>query len=139
MEAVSYTHLDVYKRQGFPTYMKEIAISLLPIVAFFGVFQIVSLRLSKRNLLKILVGLVYTYLGLALFLTGVNVGFMPAGNYIGQVLAGLEYRWIIVPIAMVIGYFIVRAEPAVYVLNKQVEEITDGAISAKAMGLGRCV
>ena len=121
---------------GFPTYMKEIAISLLPIVAFFGVFQIVSLRLSKRNLLKILVGLVYTYLGLALFLTGVNVGFMPAGNYIGQVLAGLEYRWIIVPIAMVIGYFIVRAEPAVYVLNKQVEEITDGAISAKAMGLG---
>lgn len=121
---------------GFPTYMKEIAISLLPIVAFFGVFQIVSLRLSKRNLLKILVGLVYTYLGLVLFLTGVNVGFMPAGNYIGQVLAGLEYRWIIVPIAMVIGYFIVRAEPAVYVLNKQVEEITDGAISAKAMGLG---
>lgn len=121
---------------GFPTYMKEIAVSLLPIVAFFGVFQIVSLRLSKRNLLKILVGLVYTYLGLVLFLTGVNVGFMPAGNYIGQVLAGLEYRWIIVPIAMVIGYFIVRAEPAVYVLNKQVEEITDGAISAKAMGLG---
>lgn len=121
---------------GFPTYMKEIAISLLPIVAFFGVFQIVSLRLSKRNLLKILVGLVYTYLGLVLFLTGVNVGFMPAGNYIGQVLAGLEYRWIIVPIAMVIGYFIVRAEPAVYVLNKQVEEITDGAISAKAMGFG---
>ena len=64
---------------------------------------------------------------------------MPAGNYIGQVLAGLEYRWIIVPVAMVIGYFIVRAEPAVYVLNKQVEEITDGAISAKTMGIGLSV
>ena len=126
-------------RVGFPTYMKEIAISLLPIIVFFGVFQIVSLRMARRSLLKIVVGLVYTYIGLVLFLTGVNVGFMPAGNYIGQVLAGLEYRWIIVPVAMVIGYFIVRAEPAVYVLNKQVEEITDGAISAKTMGIGLSV
>ena len=125
-------------RVGFPTYMKEIAISLLPIIVFFGVFQIVSLRMARRSLLKIVVGLVYTYIGLVLFLTGVNVGFMPAGNYIGQVLAGLEYRWIIVPVAMVIGYFIVRAEPAVYVLNKQVEEITDGAIS-KTMGIGLSV
>ena len=126
-------------RVGFPTYMKEIAISLLPIIVFFGVFQIVSLRMARRSLLKIVVGLVYTYIGLVLFLTGVNVGFMPAGNYIGQVLAGLEYRWIIVPVAMVIGYFIVRAEPAVYVLNKQVEEITDGAISAKTMWIGLSV
>ena len=69
-----------------------------------------------------------------LFLTGANVGFMPAGNYLGQVMAGLDYNWIIVPVGMIIGFFIVRAEPAVYVLNKQVEEITDGAISAKAMG-----
>ena len=61
---------------------------------------------------------------------------MPAGNYLGRMLAQLEFSWIIVPVAMVMGYFIVRAEPAVYVLNNQVEEITDGAISAKAMGLG---
>ena len=74
-------------------------------------------------------------MGLVLFLTGVNVGFSPAGNYLGQVLAALPYRWIIVPIGMLIGYFIVRAEPAVFVLTRQVEEITDGAISAGAMGL----
>ena len=74
-------------------------------------------------------------MGLVLFLTGVNVGFMPAGNYLGQVIAGLPYRWIIVPIGMLIGYFIVSAEPAVFVLNRQVEEITEGAISARAMGL----
>ncbi len=123
-------------RVGFPGYMKEIALSLLPILLFFGAFQLAVLKLSRRNLLKILVGLVYTYLGLVLFLTGVNVGFMPAGNYLGQVIAGLDYAWILVPIAMVMGYFIVRAEPAVYVLNKQVEEITDGAISARSMGLG---
>ena len=117
-----------------PTYMKEIALSLLPIVLFFAVFQALILKLSGRNLTRILIGLVYTYIGLVLFLTGVNVGFMPAGNYLGQVLAGLSLPWVIVPIAMVMGYFIVKAEPAVYVLNKQVEEITDGAISARAMG-----
>ncbi len=121
---------------GFPTYIKEIAVSLLPIVLFFAVFQIAVLHLSKKKLLKILVGIVYTYIGLVLFLTGVNVGFMPAGNYLGQVTAELPYPWIIIPVAMVMGFFIVRAEPAVYVLNKQVEEITDGAISAKAMGIG---
>ena len=117
-----------------PTYMKEIALSLLPIVLFFAVFQALILKLSGRNLTRILIGLVYTYIGLVLFLTGVNVGFMPAGNYLGQVLAGRSHPWVIVPIAMVMGYFIVKAEPAVYVLNKQVEEITDGAIPARAMG-----
>ena len=56
------------------------------------------------------------------------------GNYLGQVLAALPYRWVLIPLGMLIGYFIVKAEPAVYVLNKQVEEVTDGSISAKAMG-----
>ena len=59
---------------------------------------------------------------------------MPAGTYLGSVLAGANYRYLLIPIGAVIGYFIVKAEPAVYVLNHQVEEITDGAISAKAMG-----
>lgn len=119
---------------GFPKYIREIAVSLLPIVLFFAAFQIFALKLKKRDLLKIVVGLVYTYVGLVLFLTGVNVGFMPAGNYLGQTLAGFEWNWIIIPIGVVIGYFIVRAEPAVYVLREQVEEITSGAVSGKALG-----
>ena len=121
--------------EGLPEYIKEIASSLLPIVVMFGVFQAVALRLDKRTLGRIAVGLAYTYVGLVLFLTGANVGFMPAGNYLGQVLTGQSYRWVIIPIGMLIGYFIVKAEPAVYVLNKQVEEVTDGAISAQAMGM----
>lgn len=119
-----------------PTYMKEIVIALLPIFLFFLVYQILVLKLTKRKLIKILAGLIYTYIGLVLFLTGVNVGFMPAGNYLGQMIAGFENPWMLIPIAMVMGFFIVKAEPAVYVLNKQVEEITDGAISAKSMGMG---
>ena len=122
-------------REGLPTYLAEIARSLLPIVLMFGAFQLIALRLDRRTLGRIGVGLVYTYIGLVLFLTGANVGFMPAGNYLGQVLTGGGMRWVIIPIGMLIGYFIVKAEPAVYVLNKQVEEVTDGAISAQAMGL----
>lgn len=119
----------------FPTYIKEMAISLFPIVLFFGIFQLFSRDMKKKELIKIAIGLAYTYVGLVLFLTGVNVGFMPAGNYLGQTIAGLPYSWIIVPIGMVIGYFIVLAEPAVFVLTRQVEEMTSGAISAKSMGL----
>mgnify|MGYP000553193094 CR=1 FL=1 len=118
-----------------PTYMKEIALSLLPIVLFFAVFQALILKLSGRNLTRILIGLVYTYIGLVLFLTGVNVGFMPAGNYLGQVLTGQSYRWVIIPIGMLIGYFIVKAEPAIQVLNHQVQDVTNGSISAGAMNL----
>lgn len=120
---------------GFPKYMEEMAVSLLPIVCFFALFVLIFKGINKRTMIRIGVGLVYTYIGLFLFLTGVNVGFMPAGNYLGQVIAANPYRWVIVPIGMLIGYFIVRAEPAVYVLTKQVEEITSGAVSSKAMSL----
>ena len=89
----------------------------------------------KRTLVKIAIGILYTYIGLVLFLTGANVGFLPTGNYLGQVLAGLPNPFVLVPIGMVIGYFIVKAEPAVYVLMEQVEELTSGAIPGKAMGL----
>lgn len=129
--------VDLWKlfSSEFPTYIKEMAVSLLPIVLFFGIFQIFSRDMNKKALIKVAVGLIYTYVGLVLFLTGVNVGFMPAGNYLGQTIAGLDYSWIIIPIGMIIGYFIVLAEPAVFVLTRQVEEMTSGAISAKSMGL----
>ena len=116
-----------------PTYLAEIARALLPIMAFFGVFQVTGLHLGKKTLLRIGVGLLYTYVGLVLFLTGVNVGFMPAGTYLGKTLAGLPYRAVVIPVGMLIGYFIVKAEPAVYVLMKQVEELTSGAVTGKAL------
>ena len=116
-----------------PHYFKEMAVSLFPIIFFFGLFPLAARDINKRSLIKIGIGLVYTYIGLVLFLTGANVGFMPAGNYLGQTIAGLSYPWIIIPIGMLIGYFTVKAEPAVFVLTKQVEEMTSGGISAKAM------
>ena len=119
---------------GAPTYMKEISLSLLPILAFFALFQIAVLRLPLKRLHRICIGLIYTHIGLVLFLTGANVGFMPAGVYLGRMLAKTPTQWAIVPVGMVMGYFIVKAEPAVYVLNRQVSDMIDGAISESAMG-----
>lgn len=124
---------------ALPEYAKEVALALGPILAFFLVFQVLFFKLRRRALAKILVGILYTFVGLALFLTGVNVGFMPAGNELGRQLAQLPLRWLIVPVGMLIGWFIVKAEPAVLVLNKQVEEITGGAISQRVMMTGLSV
>ena len=123
--------------KGLPIYLEEVCISLLPIVAVFAIFQILSHRYRKREILKILVGFAYTYIGLVLFLCGVNVGFAPVGAYLGKELATLSYNWILVPIGALIGYYIVKAEPAIQVLNHQVEAVTNGAISVKAMN--RCM
>ena len=138
-EAFNSVELGRLFLSEIPYYLKEIAGSLLPIVFFFGIFQLVSIQLHKKTLIKICVGLLYTYVGLVLFLTGANVGFIPAGNYLGTVMASLPCPWILVPVGMVIGYFIVKAEPAVYVLMKQVEELTDGDISGKAMQISLSV
>lgn len=116
-----------------PHYIWEVTLALTPIVAFFILFQCIRLKLRWRILRRILVGIVYTYAGLVLFLTGVNVGFSPAGSLLGQSLASLPYSWIIVVIGMVLGYYVVAAEPAVHVLTKQVSEITSGAITSKAL------
>ncbi len=83
--------------EGLPTYLHEIATSLLPIVVMFGIFQLAALHIDRRTLGRIGVGLVYTYIGLVLFLTGANIGFMPAGNYLGQVLGGQSSRWLLIP------------------------------------------
>ncbi len=119
--------------EAIPEYISEVTLALFPIMVFFLIFQLLRLHLKKDSLIRIFVGFLYTYVGLVLFLTGVNVGFMPVGNYIGRQLGALSFRWILVPIGMVIGYFIVTAEPAVHVLNKQVYEMTSGAIPKKAL------
>ena len=118
---------------AFPEYALEVLKSLLPIAVFFGVFQLAALRLKRKKVWKIVIGMLYTYIGLALFLTGVNVGFLPAGTYLGRQIAALPFNWLLIPIGMLMGWFIVQAEPAVHVLNKQVEEITSGAIPGGAM------
>lgn len=119
---------------SLPHYLKEVAIAVAPLAAFFLIFQAICGGIKKNALIKILVGMVYTYIGLVLFLTGVNVGFMSVGNYIGQTIASSPLKFLIIPLGMLIGYFIVSAEPAVHVLTKQVEDTTSGTIPRKLLG-----
>lgn len=129
------TTYDVIKQfvVALPQYGKEVAISILPVAGVFAIFQLITRNYHKRQVLRMVVGFVYTVLGLILFLTGVNVGFAPVGNLLGSGLAGSAFKWLLVPIGIIIGYYIVKAEPAVQVLNKQVEDLTGGTISHKMM------
>jgi hypothetical protein len=120
-----------------PHYYLEVAISLLPIVGVFVLFQFIGNRSQRRVILRSLIGFAYTYKGLVFFLCGVNVGFAPVGTMLGAELGGSEYKWLLIPIGMLIGYFIVKAEPAIQILNTQVQTVTNGAISAKSMN--RCL
>ena len=117
---------------------KEVAIALGLIVVFFLICQITVLKLPKRQLLKIAVGVIFTYIGLVLFLTGVNVGFMPVGYKLGVEISRFN-QWILVGIGLVIGVLVVLAEPAIHVLNKQVEEITGGYVTKRSMMIGLCI
>lgn len=119
--------------EEIPHYMLEIIIALGPIVLFYLIFRLLTGGRGTDGLGKTIVGVLYTYAGLVLFLTGVNVGFMPLGAYLGSEIGSSPFRWIIVPLGMVIGYFIVAAEPAVHVLTKQVEEVTAGTIPGKVL------
>jgi len=123
--------------QGLPLYAREVLLSLVPILWVFLIFQWLTHRYHGLQIKRIIVGLGYTYIGLVLFLCGANVGFAPVGAYLGKELAGLSLRWILVPIGALIGYYIVKAEPAIQVLNHQVEAVTNGAISVKMMN--RCM
>ena len=121
---------------AFPHYAGEVAGAMVPICAMFLLFQLLTRRFKRTQLLRIVSGLVYTYAGLVMFLTGVNVGFMPAGQLIGATIAGGPSPFLLIPTGMLMGYFIVGAEPAVHVLVKQVEEVSMGSISQSAMRQG---
>lgn len=118
-----------------PEYGREVVLSILPVLAVFLLFQLITRRYHKSRMIRMLMGFLYTIIGLILFLTGVNVGFAPVGSLLGSSLAGQSWRWALIPIGALIGYYIVKAEPAVQVLNKQVEDITNGSISKQSMNL----
>ena len=112
--------------------LKEVGIALGLIVVFFVILQFTVLRLPKRKLSQIAVGIAYTFVGLVIFLTAVSVGFMPIGYKLGTELAGLHPA-ILVGGGFILGLVVVLAEPAVHVLNKQVEDITSGNVSKRSM------
>ena len=111
---------------------KEVIIALGLIVGFFLIINFVYIRLPKTKLIQIAMGILYTFIGLVIFLTAVNVGFMPIGFKMGTQIA--EQNPILMTVfGFILGLVVVLAEPAVHVLKKQVEQITNGGVSQKSM------
>ena len=120
---------------AIPEYMGETLIALLPIIVMFFLFRLSLIKMSRRSLAKILIGLLYTYAGLVLFLTGVNVGFSSLGAQLGGAIVLSNAKYLLIPLSALLGWFIISAEPAVAVLEKQIETVSAGAISGRMIKL----
>lgn len=136
----SYAGLaDVYE-SNFLSAVQDVAISISPILVFFFVYDIFWLKISKKELLSIIIGLVYTCFGLTLFLTAVNSGFIPVGWKMGVNFSsyqGSSFGMVIAVMAL-IGFVIILAEPSVHVLGKQIEEVSRGAIRSRSLFVALC-
>lgn len=113
--------------EQFPEQSKNVLISLIPLVISFIVFQFVFFHLKKRQVRKIVKGIGYTTVGLIIFLLGANAGFMEVGKVVGEGIAKLP-DWVIILVAFILGFTIIIAEPSVYVLTRQIEDVTSGSI-----------
>ena len=112
--------------------LKDVIVALMLIVFIFAILQITILKISRQRLLRIFSGIVYTLFGLSVFLTAVSIGYMPMGYRIGKELAGCGTAAPVI-FAFVTGMATVLAEPAIHVLNHQVEDVTDGSVSRRQM------
>ena len=133
----SYTSqgVNIFLHSGVEHFLGVLR-ALAPIIVFAILFQLIFKAFNKGQLIRMAIGIGYVLIGLAIFLTGANVGFVPTGVAIGKSLAEFHGGILLIPVSMLLGYFIVKAEPSVYVLNKLVETMTAGAISGKTTGLG---
>lgn len=118
---------------GFGKMMIEVAVALTPLLIIFIVFQLLQLKLPWKRVWNIIKGFILTYLGLVFFLQGVHIGFLPIGEQMGTVLGDLSYNWILIPIGLVLGFVAAFAEPAVRILNQQVDKVSSGSIPEKVM------
>ncbi|WP_462425048.1 DUF1538 domain-containing protein [Fusobacterium sp. THCT13E1] len=119
--------------ENIPTLFKEGFLTILPLLIIFLFFQKVYFKMSSRNVAKMVKGFIYAFIGLFLFLVGVNTGFMDVGGIIGYTLASYDNKSYIVVIAFILGFVTILAEPAVYVLTHQIENVTSGYVKRKAI------
>ena len=111
-----------------PDVTHEVAMALGPLVGLFILFRLFLVRMSRQQTLRMVMGLIYTFLGVVLFFLGVKGGFMPAGDLLGGILSSPEHRFWLVPVSLVLGAVVVCAEPAVWILTEQVHHVSGGAI-----------
>lgn len=124
---------DLHIFKGFDLILLEVGAALVPLLLFFGFFQVFMLNLPLKKVRDVIIGLFLTFIGLALFLQGVHVGFLPVGREIGEIAGDWEHTWILIPIGFLLGFVATFAEPAVKVLNHEVDKVSGGYIPKKLM------
>jgi len=118
---------------GFGYILFEVAMALIPLLLFFLFFQVFMLKLPWKKVIDIFIGVGLTFAGLSLFLQGVNVGFLPVGREIGDLVGAWNHQWILIPVGFLLGFVATFAEPAVKVLNLEVDKVSGGYIPGKLM------
>ena len=117
--------------------LSGVALALFPVVIIFLPFQFLLIKLPKKEFIKILLGTIPVYIGLLIFLSGIDFGFAFAGKYIGEVFLDISrpgwFKWLLLIVGFVLGAAITLSEPAVTVLGEQLEEITNGHIKKMTM------
>lgn len=145
----TYSNIDESLAQIGKTILhtsKDVLLALALIVAFFFILQFAVLKLPRQKLAQIGIGILYTFLGLVIFLVAVEVGFMPIGFKLGKEIASFSQP-VLAVFGLAIGFVVVLAEPAVHVLNKQVEQVTGGGVKkiemlialSAAVGVSLCL
>lgn len=118
---------------GYLHTLLEVFTALAPLLGFFVIFQALIVRRKPPNLLRVAVGVVLAMVGLSLFLQGVEAGFLPFGELVGSTLSSASYRWVLIPVGFLLGFVSIIAEPAVRVLNYEVEKVSSGSIKGKVL------
>jgi hypothetical protein len=118
---------------GFSQTLWDVTLAFLPLVVFYLLFNFFYWKLPRRQVLQFFRGILVAFIGLTLFMQGVNVGFNSMGEAIGNTLGGVSFNWILIPIGFVLGFVVTMAEPAIQVLNMEVEKVTGGYIHNKVM------
>lgn len=127
IETIQMGLLETYLHTVYEVALESI-LALLPIILIFIVFQIVWFKINRRSFMKIVKGLIYVFIGVVLFMTGVYAGFMNVGTVTGIALANMDHSIWLMMVAFVLGISVILAEPAVYILTHQVEDITSGYV-----------
>lgn len=119
--------------RGIPRNMKDSFLAILPLITILLILQKAVFKLNKRALRKVVTGFIFALIGLFIFLWGVNTGFMDVGSSLGKSLVLMENKMFIVIIGFILGAVTILAEPAVYVLTQQIEDVTSGYVNRKAV------
>jgi len=124
--------------KGFDEVLAEVLMAMSPVLVLFLVSMLIF-KLPRKMLLNLLQGILFAFAGLALFLQGVHVGFLPVGNEMGAILGGLPYRWVLIPLGFILGFVATLAEPAVRILSNQVEKSSSGSIKSNTILITLCL